>query len=42
MVDDQTLPGLLSGGTVPMALSFTATGATVKVSDAFVDPRMRY
>jgi hypothetical protein len=42
LVDGQTVAGLLSGGTVPMALKFTATGATVKVSDAFVDPRMRY
>jgi hypothetical protein len=37
----QGLGGLLSGETtVPMALRFTASGGTVTVDDAFVDPRM--
>ncbi|HEY3774074.1 MAG TPA: hypothetical protein VGL69_13825 [Solirubrobacteraceae bacterium] len=41
LVDLQVVGGLLQGGAVPMALSFQASGGTVDVSDAFVDPRMR-
>jgi len=41
LVDLQAVGGLLDGGAVPMALSFHASGGTVDVSDAFVDPRMR-
>jgi hypothetical protein len=41
LVDLQAVGGLLDGGAVPMALSFHASGGTVEVSDAFVDPRMR-
>jgi len=42
MLTASVLTGLLHGGTVPMAVRFTALTGTSQVDDVFVDPHMRY
>jgi hypothetical protein len=40
MLTAAAVPGGISGGTVPVALRFTALTGSSQVDDAFVDPRM--
>ena len=40
MLTAAAVPGGLSGGTVPVALRFTALTGSSQIDDAFVDPRM--
>jgi hypothetical protein len=42
MLTASVLTGLLHGGTVPMAVRFTALTGSSQIDDVFVDPRMRY
>jgi hypothetical protein len=42
MLTVSVLTGLLHGGTVPMALRFTALTGSSQIDDVFVDPQMRY
>ena len=42
MLTVSVLTGLLHGGTVPMALRFTAVTGSSQIDDVFVDPHMRY
>jgi hypothetical protein len=42
MLTASVLTGLLHGGTVPMAVRFTAVTGSSQVDDVFVDPHMRY
>ena len=42
MLTVSVLTGLLHGGTIPMAIRFTALTGTSQIDDVFVDPRMRY
>jgi hypothetical protein len=42
MLTASVLTGLLHGGTVPMAVRFTAVTGSSQIDDVFVDPRMRY
>ena len=42
MLTVSVLTGLLHGGTVPMAIRFTALTGTSQLDDVFVDPKMHY
>jgi hypothetical protein len=42
MLTVSILTGLLHGGTVPMAIRFTALTGTSQLDDVFVDPKMHY
>jgi hypothetical protein len=42
MLTVSVLTGLLHGGTVPMAIRFTALTGTSQIDDVFVDPKMHY
>ncbi|HEX3976491.1 MAG TPA: hypothetical protein VHW96_09515 [Solirubrobacteraceae bacterium] len=42
MLTASVLTGLLHGGTVPMAVRFTAVTGSSQIDDVFVDPHMRY
>jgi hypothetical protein len=42
MLTASVLTALLHGGTVPMAVRFTAVTGSSQIDDVFVDPQMRY
>ncbi len=42
MLTASAVPGLLDGGTTPVALRFTALLGASHIDDVFVDPRMHY
>jgi hypothetical protein len=42
MLTVSVLTGLLHGGTIPMAIRFTALTGTSQIDDVFVDPKMHY
>jgi hypothetical protein len=42
MLTASFLTALLHGGTIPMAIRFTALTGTSQIDDVFVDPHMRY
>jgi hypothetical protein len=41
MLTGSAIPGLLSGGDANVSLRFTASGGTVQIDDAYVDPHGR-